>query len=328
MPSRVPDRELPSVTDSGHREAPRESLSLNGDDHRRAGVPTDPRFSLSSDPGRTARVAVARRPRGVTLVELLVVIGVVGVLLAILAAALGGARHAARETQGASQTRQIGLATIAFMKDHRGALPQVRLDAQGRIASGPSSFHVPFLFGGARSIVDLFGASAFGVDRRPLNPYLDIHDAHASAEIFRDPLDSGTDDSQLTGFAPHLREPTVFDLVGTSYVLNDHALDTVPCPFVELFDTLIPPGGGPAPLVHAPSRTWLAGQSPIYNYDDGQDKRQLWGRDRVRASLAFVDGHVKVAVPVPPGPVNTTPDYTFFPQPDWPDRFPPLGFGP
>jgi prepilin-type processing-associated H-X9-DG protein len=227
----------------------------------------------------------------------------------------------AREAQGASQTRQIALATLQHMGDHHRRLPQLRLDPHGEISESPDDPHFGFLFGGARSIVNIYNASRIGADRRPLNAYLGGFGPDERPEVFLDPLDTGTNDSQLIGFAPDDPSATVYDLVGSSYVLNDHALDSVPCPFVEIFDTLIPPEGGPAPMVETPSRTWLAGQAPIYNYDDEGDKGELWGRDRVRATLAFVDGHVKVALPVPPGPVNTTDDYTFFPRPDWPDRF-------
>ena len=41
----------------------------------------------------------------------------------------------------------------------------------------------------------------------------------------------------------------------------------------------------------------------------------------VEASLAFLDGHVTTRLAVPEGEVQTTPDYTFLPQPDWLERF-------
>lgn len=259
--------------------------------------------------------------RAFTLIELLVVIGVVGILLGVLAPALWGARRSAMETVGGAQTREIGGATLAHMNDHGGRLPQVRLSPNGEIAGDREGFHLPWLFGGARGRVNVFGAGAIGADQRPLNAYLGEFDADDRPGLFLDPLDTGTNDDQLTGFAPGSRDATLYELVGTSYVLNDHALDDVPCPFVELNTTLIPQWGGAAPVITSPSRTWLAGQSPIYNYDDGADKGEVWGRDRVRASLCFADGHVKVAVPVARGIVNTTADYTFYPSPGWGERF-------
>ena len=277
-------------------------------------------FSLCSDPSlRRPRIAVFLR--GFTLIEVLVSVGVVALLLGLLAPALHSARRAALETRGAAQTREIGVASIAYMRDHDDHLPQLRVSPSGEPTTNPNGLYLPWLFGGGRSVVNVFNASSVGADQRPLNSYLGDFAPDDRPAVFRDPLDEGTNDEQLTGFALGNPSAAVHELVGTSYVLNDHALDEVPCPFVELFGTMVPEGGGRAPMVTSPSRTWLAGQSPIYNYDDGEDKGELWGRDRVRASLCFVDGHVKVAVPVAIGAINTTEDYTFFPQDDWADRF-------
>ena len=61
--------------------------------------------------------------RGFTLVELLVVIGVVALLLALLLPALAKARRSAQRLACASNLRQIGAAFIAYAHNHRGYLP-------------------------------------------------------------------------------------------------------------------------------------------------------------------------------------------------------------
>ena len=61
---------------------------------------------------------------GFTLVELLVVIGVLAVLMAILAPAIGGAVIASREAVLLSRLHGIGQATEAYVGDHRFQLPQ------------------------------------------------------------------------------------------------------------------------------------------------------------------------------------------------------------
>jgi len=61
--------------------------------------------------------------RAFTLVELLVVIGVIAVLIAILLPSLNRAREAAKRVQCLSNIRQISLATVNWAGDHRGWMP-------------------------------------------------------------------------------------------------------------------------------------------------------------------------------------------------------------
>ena len=72
---------------------------------------------------------VSARPHrirfGFTLVELLVVIGIIATLVAILLPTLGRAREASRAANCLSNLRQINTAFMLFAHDNKGYLPQV-----------------------------------------------------------------------------------------------------------------------------------------------------------------------------------------------------------
>ena len=255
--------------------------------------------------------------RGFTIIEMIVIVGIIAVLIGLIIPAVGKARRSSAIMQCASNLRQLSTATLNYLANHKDALPQVT----GTDPVSGEQVIVGSLFGGKRGQLAMFGINEWGAQSRPLNAYLGTSFSDEDVPVFHCPLDKGQ--PAQPPFLPHIE--SMYDFVGTSYTLNDHALDSERC------TTLIPDStggkpGGRMPTVSDPTKTWMIAPLPIYNYQEGGDRGQRWYDDRnVIVNLAFVDGHVDVRLPVPPCTFgddgfiieNTTKHYTFLPRSNW-----------
>jgi len=64
------------------------------------------------------------RNRAFTLVELLVVIGIIAIMISVLLPVLGRARQSAESVQCMSNLRQIGQAAVMYANENKGSFPQ------------------------------------------------------------------------------------------------------------------------------------------------------------------------------------------------------------
>jgi prepilin-type N-terminal cleavage/methylation domain-containing protein len=113
----------------------------------------------------------SRKPSAFTLVELLVVIGIIAILIGILLPSLGRVRESANTVKCAAKLRAIGQGVATYVANNRGALPAAVVFSGMRLANGQQ--YGP---GGTQSPSDIWGRGYISWSSQIFTKSYDVND--------------------------------------------------------------------------------------------------------------------------------------------------------
>lgn len=230
-----------------------------------------------------------RRRAGFTLLELLIVIGVLAMLLAILLPSLRAAKIRAKRAACQSNQRQIVNAWHAYFNEN-----------QDRFLQG---VRTNINFGGRQGVPGYRGP-------KPLNQYLGIDLETKSAEMFLCPCDEGTPEAAPTAYE-HYGNSYITNtlLVGENQVYAGEALGACQPVFQKINDLL--PKLNRSRIHNESKLLFLGDHGWSAMWDPGSQQRTEWHGERSSYNMAFLDGHVRF-LKIQKG-LHVTPEYNVLP---------------